>query len=406
MPRWNALWYVPAWYGYLLVLDALLFLRRGRSFVSHEKDRLFSMLFWSVPFWLFFEACNLVLRNWYYVFGLRNGWAAAALTAFAFATVLPACFFHAELLEALGAFRRLSCRPRRIPAWAPRAVEGLGAACLASALLFPRAAFALIWFVPLGLEGYNRRRDAPSLLRDYEEGNCRRPALLLLGGLWAGGIWELFNFWARCKWIYAVPGFESNKLFEMPLAGFLGFPVLAVSAFSFFSFIRQTGLRSKGRSLAIAAFALLFCAAVYPAMQARTVRSLRPLLSELSDLDAPARGRLASAGIASPERLVRAARREGIEAIAARSGIPAPSLRRARDESALALHKGMGAPRARLLRSAGVSGVRELGEADPLALWRRLEDLAPRQGQEPPRLSEVRVWIAAARRSPDGLPQR
>ncbi len=72
VPRWNAVWYVAAWYGYLLILDAVLFLRRRRSFVSHERGKFLSMLLWSVPFWLFFEACNLVLRNWYYVFGLRN----------------------------------------------------------------------------------------------------------------------------------------------------------------------------------------------------------------------------------------------------------------------------------------------------------------------------------------------
>ena len=406
VPRWNAVWYVAAWYGYLLMLDAVLFLRRRRSFVSHERGELLSMLLWSVPFWLFFEACNLVLRNWYYVFGLRSHWAAAVLTVAAFATVLPACLLHAELLEAFGAWRRLECRSLRIPVWAPRAATIFGAVCLALPLLLPRYAFPLIWFAPLGLEGLNYRSGGPSLLRDFEEGNCGRLPRLLLGGLWAGVMWELFNSVARCKWIYAVPGFERYKLFEMPLAGFLGFPVLAVAAFCFFSAVSQIALGPLRRRGVTVTAALLFCAAVYPAMQRYTVRSLRPLLSELPGLDAPLQARLAAAGIETPERLARAARREGIPGLSARAGISAEILRRARDESVLALHKGMGVLRARLLEAAGIGDLGQLAREDPDALWRRLGTLAPRLGQDPPRLPEVRVWIGAARESPVDLPQR
>jgi hypothetical protein len=49
-----------------------------------------------------------------------------------------------------------------------------------------------------------------------------------LAGFIAGGLWEFFNYWAQVKWIYTVPFFEELKLFEMPLAGFLGFPPFAV----------------------------------------------------------------------------------------------------------------------------------------------------------------------------------
>jgi len=406
VPRWNAIWYVPAWYGYLLILDSILFLRRRRSFVSHEHGRLLAMLLWSVPFWLFFEGCNLILRDWYYVFGLRNPWTAAVLTVLAFATVLPACLFHAELLEAFGVWRRLSCRPRRIPVWMPPAVASFGAVCLASALLVPRFAFPLIWFAPVGLDAVNYRSGAPSLLRDLEEGNCRRLPLLLLGGLWAGGVWELFNSWARCKWIYAVPGFETNKLFEMPLAGFLGFPVLAVGAFCFFSAVSGMGHWPVWRRRLVLAAAVLFCSAIYPGLQRQTVRSLRPLLSELPSLEAPARARLAAAAVETPERLERAARREGLDNLSERTAISIDSLRRARDESVLALHKGMGVPRALLLQAAGIAGLGQLAPEDPEALWHRLGELARRLGQEPPRLPEVRVWVSAAQRSPADLPRR
>ena len=81
VPVWNVAWYVPAWYGYLLIVDSLIFARRGESFVSGRRRELLEMLFWSLPFWFFFEAVNLVLRNWYYVFGYRSEWAGAAMAA-------------------------------------------------------------------------------------------------------------------------------------------------------------------------------------------------------------------------------------------------------------------------------------------------------------------------------------
>ncbi|HEU5248359.1 MAG TPA: hypothetical protein VFW15_00095, partial [Thermoanaerobaculia bacterium] len=71
LEAWNAIWYVPAWYGYLLVLDAVIFYRRGESFVSTRRREVAAMMLWSLPFWFLFEAFNLRLRNWYYVFGLR-----------------------------------------------------------------------------------------------------------------------------------------------------------------------------------------------------------------------------------------------------------------------------------------------------------------------------------------------
>src|SRR5262249_35390893 len=160
----------------------------------------------------------------------RDWWASSPMPAVAFATVLPACFFHAELLDGLGAWRNASCRAIQIGRGVLAAVGTGGALSLVLPLAFPRVAFPLIWFAPIGLEVLAYRKGGESLLRDLEEGGCGRLWRLLAGGIWAGVIWELFNFRARCKWIYAVPGFEGWKLFEMPFAGFLGFPVLAVSA--------------------------------------------------------------------------------------------------------------------------------------------------------------------------------
>jgi len=402
LEAWNTVWYLPAWCGYLLILDAVISIRGGRSFVVERQGDLVSMMLWSLPFWLVFEAFNLRLRNWYYVFGLRTLWGSLLMSILAFATVLPACFFHAEALEAFGAFRERRWRPLQVG----RGVLGLcaaaGSAAVLLPLLRPRAFFWMVWAAPFFvLEVVNYRFGAPSLLRDLETGRPGRLLRLLTGGLLAGAVWELLNYWARTKWIYTVPGFEQWKLLEMPFAGFGGFPPLALSAFAFHSFVS----RLRGRSRLVAAgLAIAFSAAASAAVLDRNVQSIRPVLSDLAGLDASAVGKLRTAGIPTPERLDRALRREGLAAIAAQSGVSAGVLGRAAAEASLALHKGMGAPAARLLEAAGIRGVADLASADPDELTARLSRAAAVRGQEPPRLEYVRVWVRAA--GADGRPRR
>jgi hypothetical protein len=402
LEAWNAIWYLPAWYGYLLVLDAVIFVRTGESFVSGRRRELAAMMLWSLPFWLLFEALNLRLRNWYYVFGLRTLWGSFLMSTLAFATVLPACFFHAELLESFGAFRNRRRRPLRVTPKVLTICAAAGAAAIVVPLLFPRWAFWMVWGAPLGiLEAVNYRSGAPSLLRDLEQGRAGRLLRLLAGGLLAGAAWELLNYWARTKWIYTVPGFEKGKLLEMPFAGFGGFPPLALSAFAWWACV--SSLRPRPR-LVVSALAILFSASVSVAILDRNVQSVRPVLSELSGLDSAAVQKMRSAGIPTPERLDRAVRRDGLASVVSRTGVTAHALESAAEEASLAVHKGMGIPAARLLRAAGIRTVADLASADSTELTARLARVASTRGEEAPRAEYVRVWIRAA--SADGRPRR
>lgn len=399
---WNTAWYVPAWYGYLLLLDGWLYRLAGRSFVSHRRRELGAMLFWSLPFWFLFEAYNLVLQNWYYVFVPRSPAVEAVLSALAFATVLPACLFHAEALEALGV-RDLRWRPWRVGRGLRLTWLGLGVASVAAPLVWPRHAFPLVWGAVLWLPDLaNERAGAPSLLGDLGQGRSGRVTRLLLGGLWAGVVWELCNYWARCKWIYTVPGFEDWKLFEMPLAGFLGFPVFALAAFASFTSIR----RLRGRRLAVAAVAaVVFSAVVHDTVWRQPHHPRRPLLAELAGVDARAALALRDAGLPTPERFYAAAEAEGTASLARRLGLDPAALEQARRHAALALHKGMGTENAALLLAAGVGDVPALAAADAEALVARLAEAAARQGVAPPRPPAVKVWVRAARWS-GGVPRR
>ena len=402
LEAWNTIWYLPAWYGYLLVVDAAIYARRGTSFVGGRRRELVAMMLWSLPFWLLFEVYNLRLHNWYYVFGLRTLWGSVLMSTLAFATVLPACFFHAQALELFGAFRDARCRPLRVTRRTLGAVIAIGVFCAAAPLLWPRAFFWAVWGATLGIpEVLNYRAGAPSLLRDLEAGRCGRLLRLLAGGLWAGAVWELLNYWARTKWIYTVPGFEDWKVFEMPLAGFGGFPPLALSAFAFFTLVSRL---TRSRRAAVAALAVVFSVGASIAILDRNVQSVRPVLSELSGLDVSAVGKLRAAGIPTPELLERAVRREGPAAVASRAGVPRDRLEVAAREASLALHKGMGAPAARLLEAAGVERVSDLASCDPGELTGRLSRIAAARREAAPRPEYVRVWVRAARL--DGQPRR
>ena len=413
VPVWNTVWYLPAWYGYLLVLDGLILRSQGRSFLSDRRRETVALLFWSVPFWFVYEAYNLVIENWYYVFGLRSDNWGFAFSAAAFATVLPACFMHAEWLKSMRRFRAIQYRGLRVTWKTEATLWVVGAACAILPLIWPRYAYWMVWGATLGIpEAVNYRLGAPSLLRDLESGRPARLLRLLSGGAWAGVVWEGFNYWARCKWIYTVPGLEGWKLFEMPLPGFLGFPVLAVNGFVCYTLLCHalrggrsweggSGFRPviRYRCWVAVALAVLFSVSTFRTVQEKTLKSRRPLLSELAGLDAQDRQRLRATGITTPEQLHRAAESHEIQYL---EGVDSLRLKDAILHSELAIHKGMGCEAAALLRNTGIDGVASLAGADAEALYGLINEL--KSNVRKPSRAEVRVWVRAA--DSDGRPRR
>jgi len=307
---------------------------------------------------------------------------------------------------------RLFARTRWRPLVVGRRVEGallaLGVASVVLPLVFPHAAFALVWGATLWLpELWCWRKGGDSLLRDLSRGRPQRLLGLLAGGLLAGLAWELFNFWARCKWIYTVPFFDRLKLFEMPVLGFVGFPLLALASFASWSCVRllvdgRGGApeRRRVRTAAVVVLALVglaFSLEVYRRVLVDTVRSRRPLLEELAGLGADGARRLVAVGIPTPERLQRAVEERGVPGVALEAGLPEARLRSAARQASLALHKGMGTAAAAMLEAVGVEDVAALGHEDAGELWRRLDGVARTSGPLLPRPAEVAVWVEAAR---------
>jgi len=413
IPGLNVCWFLFGWTGWLLGVDAVIAARQGHSLLAGRRRELAAMLVVSVAYWTLFEFANLRLANWYYVFLPRSPvWQALYATA-AFSTVLPACFFHAELLGALGIWadepdehqeRRAACPP---PVVLEAALLAFGSMCIALPLLWPRQCFWMIWGAPLGIPlVLNARLGAPSLLDDLIRRRPNRLLRLLGGGVIAGGLWEGLNYWARAKWIYTVPGLESHKLFEMPWLGFVGFPVLAVASFEAYSLwchvarggrhwqrldTDQPPVLSRHRAIAmlgVVVFSVLASTLpLDPAVQAR-----RPVLRDLPELDGDARKMLVEEMVFTPESLVRMAPQ--LRRATARYNLPASTFDDAVQTAELMLHKGMGADGAAWLRSVGVRSMEDLAGADPDALTTQLVT-TPSTGR-PITAPQVRVWVRAA----------
>ncbi|HXJ92595.1 MAG TPA: hypothetical protein VMT20_06895 [Terriglobia bacterium] len=241
---WVSTFFTPiVWTGYILLADGLVASLKGQSRLSSSPRTFAALAFWSVPLWLVFEAYNLRLRNWVYV-GMPS---SSALDTFgyvwAFATIWPAIYETADLVEALGFFE-VNHRPRAPSTPAHRALIALsGLILVAVPLLVPVRIggylFGAVWvgFVLL-LDPLNYQWRGASLLRELEAGSHAKLGALLLAGWICGILWEFWNYWAGARWLYIFSIGQSWKIFQMPAPGFLGFPPFAVECWVMFEFLR------------------------------------------------------------------------------------------------------------------------------------------------------------------------
>lgn len=400
--------YELVWWSSLALLDGALWWRRGRSPLLGSPLRLAALSLWSVAFWFVFEAVNLRLENWYYIFVAREPPVRWAGSFICFATVLPAEILLADLLgggtftgASTGRRGRTSLSPatpgRRLPSSLLLCITALGGIFVALPLIWPRYLFPLVWgSVLLLLEPLNYRAGAFSFLAEIERRNFRPVACALLAGLLLGMWWEGWNTVTRVRWIYTVPFFESWKLFEMPVPGFLGFPPFALECVAVVAALERWAVGGAGtvrRSFVAVLLALAVscgaAAAVLPAMDRYTVASWYPDLEAYGEIPAPERESLRARGITDGFDLLEAIHRGALRA-------PAAERQRLADFVELSLLRGIGVEKARALGRLGIHDIADLSRARPATLFR---DLATTDFAISHRLTsaEVRVWVRGAR---------
>lgn len=256
-PFWS--WHTPiAWTGFIVFADGVIWKRRGESPLKNDRAEMVFLALASVPLWVIFELYNKYsIANWHYI-GLPETLLIRYIGyAWAFATIFPAILITAELVGAIRD-RRAPAYRRMDPATIPLGAAGwlsvaAGAIMLAVPIVYPSQWLAApVWlgFIFL-LDPINARHGEESIRGDFRSGHSWRLINLLIAGLVCGFLWEFWNYWARSKWVYTVPVPPDIKIFEMPIAGYLGFPAFAVECFVMYVFTRRWLWRGTWRPTAL-----------------------------------------------------------------------------------------------------------------------------------------------------------
>jgi hypothetical protein len=233
--------FFPLWFGYILFIDALNFMRRGKSLLTRAGWRYPLLFLTSSLFWWVFEALNIPVQNWHYIMDQPYSSLAYFLIAsLNFSTVLPAVMETAELLSTFQPLRpRLS--PSNVGPLLPlgvlAGVELLGLICFVLPWVLPRYCFGLIWLcVVLLLDPINNLLRRKSALAHIAVGDWRF-IVVPLAGLCCGFLWEMWNYYALPKWYYTIPYVGFWKIFEMPLLGYTGYLPFALELFAMYQFV-------------------------------------------------------------------------------------------------------------------------------------------------------------------------
>ena len=99
-PFWT--WHTPiAWTAYILLVDGIIYTKRGSSWLMTHRREFFFLAVVSIPLWLVFEAYNLLIENWHYINLPENLLVRYVGYAWAFATISPGIFLTAELVAVM-----------------------------------------------------------------------------------------------------------------------------------------------------------------------------------------------------------------------------------------------------------------------------------------------------------------
>ncbi len=279
-----------AWLTYIWFVDSVIYERTGHSLYRTERRKLLLLVPCSLYFWLVFELYNTVLKNWKYVMVpdlLPLRWLGYLVC---FSTVLLALFETARLFDTLGMFKpsRVPPLPRSHGWYAPFILAG--AFFLVSPLVWPEVFFPCIWLsFTFLLEPLNHALGGVSIMRQWESGSLRTLWLLLAAGAACGVLWEVWNYWAITKWAYVYPALNWLKIFEMPVLGYLGFPLFGVESYVMMNTVYlifpgfhwespnpAPAFRRPIRIAAAGLLLLLICFAVFHLIDRYSILSFRP----------------------------------------------------------------------------------------------------------------------------------
>ncbi|NOT57453.1 MAG: DUF4332 domain-containing protein [Deltaproteobacteria bacterium] len=402
-----------AWWPYILWIDGWVYWRTGTSLLLTQPRAFVAAAFWSIACWCLYEAFNFRLQNWYYVMTPAPVWAYHLNYAVGFATVFPGLCATAALLSSFGVFQHWRTPPFVVTPRLLRLLLLSGLLATMLPLVWPLLFFPLIWLsMALLFEPLVYRWQGQSLLAELSRGDPRRLATLLVAGAINGGLWEGWNVLTRTGWIYTVPLLDWFHVFEMPLAGYLGFPLLAIECAVLWSALdcchltgaalpvttpTRTGSSHKRRQIAVV-LALGWSLLVFAGINRWTSSSQHLTVAALPGLTVTEIAACEAAGFRYPYAVVQAVTQRGLAQVATELRLSSPRVQELVDASQLSEFRGIGPRNLRLLHAAGVSRIEELAAQDSATLTARLHHIGDTLALRAPYERQVRGWIAAARR--------
>lgn len=233
-------YFFPLWFGFILLLDSVVELRRGSSLLTRSAGKFTLLFVGSIPFWWIFEVMNRYLGNWHYHTPVNYAPLAYVLLAsIAFSTVMPAVLEMTDLLASFGVGERLPA----LPSWNPSraaiiALHLLGWSMVIAVLAWPHYAFPLAWLsVFFIVEPVNLLVGQRSIASFVRDGNWAALWNIMLATVVTGFFWEMWNYFSLPKWTYSVPFVGSAHLFEMPLLGYTGYLPFGLEIFAIFGLL-------------------------------------------------------------------------------------------------------------------------------------------------------------------------
>lgn len=236
--------FFPMWLGYCITVDAFVFRKKGTSLITRSIYKFILLFVLSVPVWWLFELLNLFTANWYYS-GKEyfSNVEFFILSSLSFSTVMPAVFETSELASTFRWIKNIKDGPQISGSEISVKLFFIsGISMLILIILLPEFFFPFVWisvyFIIDPINYFLKRKN----LFIFTDKRDWRPVITLWTGVLICGIfWELWNFYSYPKWVYDLPWLDVLHIFEMPLAGYLGYLPFSLELYAVYNLFMGDG---------------------------------------------------------------------------------------------------------------------------------------------------------------------
>tara|TARA_B100000315_G_scaffold158829_1_gene147397 strand:+ start:1430 stop:2740 length:1311 start_codon:yes stop_codon:yes gene_type:complete len=398
--------YLFAWWSYIIFIDSILYKIKGNSLIRSRGKEILILSAWSVIFWFIFETVNFSLKNWYYINLPVDNFLRISGIILAFATVLPGFFLTCELLEISNVYKSISIIRFRFNNYVLWILFLTGVLFAVLSVRYPKIFFPLIWgSFTLTLEPILYWFGGRSLLKDLENGNPSKVLILLTSGLICGFLWEFWNYWAYSKWVYTIPYWNTGKIFEMPVAGFLGFPPFAIDCYVMYNLVclfrKDSGwernphpvsypLPKPFTTFILPLIMIAFSFTVIKNMEKYTIGSYQSSVKDIPAVSEEDHAYLVNKGVRRIQKFIKlCANPKNLKKISKDLNRPLKTVHKWCDYALLIDFQGIGAVNLLVLKKAGIESILDLAKTNPEILLEKFKNTPP---------ARVKLWIKEAKK--------